>query len=352
MSPKGFDNSHRLIRHEPLNAEVRPEALRTPLTSNRHFFIRSNFSCPSSLIRDPAVRIEGAVGHPRGWSLRELRERPQRTVTVTTDCAGNGRTGLHPTPLGEPWRHGAVSTAEWTGVPLAELLHEAGLDVGVLEILACGRDRGVRDGDREIDFARSLPVGKAQDPDTLVALEMNGEPIPKEHGAPVRLIVPGWYGMASVKWLFRIVALTDPFTGYFQFDRYRYEFEDGTAEPVTTIRPRSMVTHPGNDSRLPYEEVQIRGWAWSGSGPVTRVEVAVGGGDDWEEAHLGESASPYSWRPWTFDWKPTERGLFVLRSRATDASGAVQPDRARWNRHGYGNNAIRPVFVRISGRLP
>ena len=342
--------SHRVITPRPLNAEARSEALKEEVTPADRFFIRSNFPTPDLDGDRHRIELGGAVERPFEIEVAELRALPMRRLTVTTECAGNGRTGLAPTPAGEPWGYGAVSTAQWAGVSLREVLDRAGIRPEAVEILARGGDRGRKDGTGDIPFARALPLSKAFDPDTLLALEVNGAPLPPEHGSPVRLLVPGWYGMASVKWLSRLEAVTEPFTGYFQRDRYVFDYGDGTdPEPVTTMRVRSIVTEPGEGAVLERGTVRIRGWAWSGSGAVTRVEVATEGGDGWVDATLGKAASPHAWRPWSFEWEATEPGVHILRSRATDEAGNVQPDRARWNRHGYGNNAIRPISVEVRG---
>ncbi len=348
--PGPFEDSHRVIRPDPVNAEVRPEALWLEQTPAERFYIRSNFPFPPGTGEDQPLRLGGAVRQAREWTVGALLERVQRSLVVTTECASNGRTGFAPTPEGEPWRWSAVSTAEWTGVPLVELLEEADVDPEAVEILFTGRDRGAAgDASGPIHFQRSLPLEKARDPDTLVALAMNGAPIPLEHGAPLRLIVPGWYGMASVKWLESIEAITQPFRGHFQHARYRYEYADGSSAPVTVMRPRAIITDPVNNARLPAGTVRIRGWAWSGQGPIDAVEVAVGGGDDvWQPARVEVPSSRHAWHRWTFDWIPSGPGLHILRCRATDASGDRQPDHARWNRHGYGNNAIHPTYVEIS----
>lgn len=346
MTDRPFARTHDIVKHAPLNAEARPEALADEVTSADRFFIRSNFDRPDLDPETHRIVVGGAVRAPYELSIAELHRLPRRTVTVTTECAGNGRTGLVPVPEGEPWRDRAVSTARWTGVPLRTVLERAEVYPDTLEILARGADRGTKAGAGEIPFARSLPLEKALHPDTLLALEMNGAPLPPEHGAPVRLVVPGWYGMASVKWVARIEALTEPFAGYFQRDRYVFDPADGREPtPVSTMRVRAMILDPADGAAVPMGRMTVRGRAWSGDGEVTRVEVAAGGGDDWRDARLLEPSSAYAWRAWEYDWEPAEPGRHVLRCRATDAAGNVQPDRAGWNRHGYGNNAIQPIFV-------
>jgi len=219
----------------------------------------------------------------------------------------------------------------------------------VVEILAIGADRGrPPDTADEIPFARSLPLAKARDPDTLLAFQMNGRPIPPEHGAPIRLIVPGWYGMASVKWLERIEALAEPFRGYYQVGRYVYDHADGNPPiPVGTIRVRSVIVSPRDGDVVRQGEMIVRGKAWSGEGVVVRVQIGVDGAEPSQDAMLAPPMSPHAWRAWEFAWDATNPGRHVLRSYATDAKGNRQPEDGRWNRYGYGNNAAQAIAVTV-----
>ncbi len=338
-----------VVRAEPFNAETPLECLNADMTPAANFYVRSHFPVPQLNPATYRLSIGGAVEQPLELSLDELRALGVRTLVATLECAGNQRTGLSPLPVGEPWDIGAVSTASWSGVPLRAVLERAGLRPGVVEVLAVGADRGrPPDWPEEIPFARALPLDKALHPDTLLALEMNGEPLTPAHGAPLRLVVPDWYGVASVKWLQRLEALTAPFRGYYQVQRYVYVFDDATESvPVTTMQVRSVITTPVPGQTLAPGPVVVRGKAWSGAAEVVKVEVTVDGGDIWQEARLLPAASPHAWRSWEFVWNAVEPGRHVLRSRATDALGNTQPDMPRWNRYGYGNNAIRPVIVTV-----
>jgi DMSO/TMAO reductase YedYZ molybdopterin-dependent catalytic subunit len=335
-----------LVRAEPPNAETAPRALGEPITPARAHFVRSNFAVPRIDPQTHRLRVEGAVREPLELGLADLASLPFRRVAATLECAGNGRVAMDPLPRGEPWNGGAVGTAIWGGTPLVAVLERAGLRDGAVEILAEGADRGEKEGRGEIPFARSLPREKALDPDTLLAREMNGASILPEHGGPLRLLVPGWYGMASVKWVTRIEALATPFRGYFQGDRYVYEYRDGS-DPVREMRVRSLITDPGAGEGVKRGRVRVAGWAWSGAGPIARVEVAVEGGGEWQEARVEPASARYGWARWEYDWEIAAAGRYALRSRATDAAGNVQPDVARWNVHGYGNNAVRPHFVTV-----
>jgi len=339
----------RILSAEPLNAETPLAALEEVLTPASEFFVRSHFRRHDLAPRKPVLEVVGAIEQPLRLDLADLEAMGTRTLAVTVECAGNGRTGLQPLPVGEPWGLGAVSTARWTGVPLRAVLASAGLKRPVVEILAIGADRGrPPDTADEVPFARSLPLSKARDPDTLLAIQMNGRPTPPEHGGPIRLIVPGWYGMASVKWLERIEALAEPFRGYYQLGRYVYDHADGNPPtPVRSIRVRSVIVSPLDGDVVHQGQVIVRGKAWSGEGVVVRVQIGVDGAEPSQEATLLPPISPHAWRAWEFAWGDASPGRHVLRSYATDAKGNRQPDVGRWNRYGYGNNALQAVAVTV-----
>ncbi|HSR41843.1 MAG TPA: sulfite oxidase, partial [Longimicrobiales bacterium] len=284
--------------------------------------------------------------------LEELRDRPTRTIEATLECAGNGRRLMSPTPGGTPWALGAVSTASFTGTPLAGLLEEAGLRDEAVEVVTAGADAGELPGGERGPYARSLPLDVARDPDVLVAWAMDGEPLRTEHGAPLRLVVPGWYAMASVKWLVRVEAVTEPFVGPYQALRYVYVGERGTPHrlPVTRMRVRSLVARPADGEVLGLgEQVRVAGSAWSGGRRVVRVEVSTDGGRSWRDADLGEPPGPHAAVPWRLDWTPGEEGRHELVARATDDAGDRQPLAQRWNRYGYGNNVVHRVGVTVRG---
>lgn len=350
------------IREAPYNAETAPPALAPAITPEDAHYVRSNFDVPSIAPAGYALTLDGAVTASRRVTLAELATLPWHEHVVTMECAGNDRLGLRPLPAGEPWASGAVATARWGGVRLADVLALAGVRPEAIEVVATGADAGPRDdaipSDHDghgrddpargpaVRFARSLPLDVARHPDTLLALHMNGAPLRPAHGAPVRLVVPGWYGMANVKWLQALTLVTAPFTGYFQQRRYVYDTAEGVT-PVTRMRVKSLITSPTAGDVVPPGPLIVQGWAWSGNGPVTRVEVNVGGGDAWHDAMLGPPAGAHAWTPFTCVIDPAHAGRLVLASRATDASGAVQPAQVPWNRLGYGNNAVRPVVVEV-----
>ncbi len=338
------------IRREPFNAELHPAELPRPLTPNEAWFVRSNFSVPRLEAATHGIEVGGAVARPFRVEVAEIEAMEQRTLEVTTECAGNGRMGMQPAVVGEPWGVLAVSTARWTGVPLVRLLERAGVEEGAVEVRFDAADGGRKeDAPEPFGFARSLPLDKALHPDTLLALQMNGAPLPPEHGAPVRLVVPGWYGMASVKWLAGIQVLTEPFRGFFQHDRYVYDPGGGAPpEPVTRMRVRSLIHTPAPGAVVPPGKVEVRGWAWSGYGAISRVEVAVGGGEAWKDAFVASRPeAPWAWVGFSCTVEVRQIGRHLLRSRAHDEAGNAQPHRPPWNRLGYGQNGVRLVSFEV-----
>ncbi|MEO7520307.1 MAG: sulfite oxidase [Gemmatimonas sp.] len=339
-----------IIRRAPFNAETPAHALLLPQTPSQHVYVRSNFDMPV-LDDSHVIAFGGLAGKPFVISARELMDMPQHTVSVTMECAGNGRTSMAPLPVGEPWQNGALSTASYTGVPLRSLLDRMKLEQAAAHLTFCGADSGTRsDIGSHVTFERSMPVQDALGNDVLLALSMNGERLTKEHGAPVRLVVPGWYGMASVKWLARVEANATPSEAWFQTQRYVYEQEDRVT-PVTRMRVKSLIASPAQ-GELCDPRVTVAGWAWSGEGAITRVELAVDGGDSWTDAQLGTPSSSYSWVPWQCELSLVPGTRVALRSRATDSAGNVQPDLIVWNRLGYGNNAVATITVTVRSGTP
>jgi DMSO/TMAO reductase YedYZ molybdopterin-dependent catalytic subunit len=300
------------------------------------------------------LRVDGRVDHELSLSLDELRSRPEVTLTVTLECAGNGRAALSPRPLSHPWLLEGVGTAEWTGTPLRDLLEEAGVGEGAVDVRFRGLDRGVEGGEEQ-QFERSLPLAESLREEVLLAYSMNGRPLPPQHGFPLRLVVPGWYGMTSVKWVERISVLDTPFEGYQQARSYRLrQTPDEDGEPVSRMLPRSLMVPPGIPDFATRERTvepgpcTVRGRAWSGFGPVERVEVSTDGGASWSDARLGRQPSTWVWRPWEWDWEPRGPDRYELCCRATDSAGNVQPLTAPWNLGGYANNEVQRVSAVVA----
>lgn len=327
------------------------EALRYDVTPVGLHYLLVHFDIPLVDALSWRLAVVGNVRRPLSLTLDDIRAGPRRTMPVTLECAGNGRARLHPRPISQPWLCEAIGTAEWTGTPLAGVLAEAGIEPGTVDIVFTGADHGIEKG-YEHDYARSLSLAETARPEVLLAYEMNGRPLEPQHGAPVRLLVPGWYGMTSVKWLVRIEALTKRFDGYQQSVAYWYKNgPDDPGEPVQRIRPRALLLPPGFPDYLTRRRilergrVEILGRAWSGVAPISRVEFGVDG--VWSEATLGEPLGPFAWRSWSCAWHAMP-GEYVLSCRATDAAGNTQPLQQPWNLQGMGNNLVHsvPVMVR------
>jgi DMSO/TMAO reductase YedYZ molybdopterin-dependent catalytic subunit len=335
-----------VIRPEPFNAEAPPEALAGAITPTDLHYVRSNFALP---VHDGILTIGGAVRNAMTLTLDDLRGMPAVERAVTLECAGNGRLAQTPLPVGEPWGKYAVSTARWTGALLYQVLARAQPAASGVDVIFVGADHGRYHQHEDIAFVRSLALAHAVDPAAgiLIAYEMNGAPLQPDHGAPFRLITPNWYGVASVKWLTQIDVSPEPYEGEFQTGHYMYEWPDQPREPVTLMRVRARITDPAPRSSIPVGTYTIRGKAWTGTGPVTRVEVSLTGEGDWHRAELESPAGPYQWQDWSFDWHAADAGRHALRARATDAAGHVQPDVPPWNRIGYGNNAVEVIYVDV-----
>jgi len=324
------------------------EALRYDVTPVGLHYLLVHFDIPAIDAATWRLAIGGTVRSPRLLSLDDLRARPRVTMPVTLECAGNGRGRLQPRPISTPWLDEAIGTAEWTGTPLAGVLDDVGLDASTVELVFTGADHGIQK-DVEHDYARSLRVAEAARPEILLAYEMNGRALEPQHGFPVRLLVPGWYGMTHVKWLARIDAVAEPFTGCQQASAYRFKATvDDPGEPVTRMRPRALLIPPGFPDFLSRTRIVERGSvllagrAWSGVAPIARVEVAID--DAWHDAQLGDALGRFAWRAWSFTWDAAP-GSHTLRCRATDETGNRQPLEQPWNLAGYGNNLVQSVSV-------
>jgi sulfite oxidase len=334
----------RLIAQPPANFETPLALLDSFLTSNDRFFVRSNG--PSTAIDiDPEtwrLRVTGHVEQEIELALGDILAMPQRTLTAFLECSGNSRSRFPAEPArveGTDWGNGAIGNAEWSGVPLVEVLDQAGVKPGAVDVVSQGADfEGMR---------RGLPIDVARDANVLLAWRMNGQELPAAHGGPVRLIVPGWGAIASTKWIIGLDVIDHPFDGFWNTDNYVLYDETGAATgPVTSMPVKSLITSPVAGSVLRVGPQKVAGFAWSGRGGVARVEVSVDGGATWQEARIAAEAGPFSWARFEHHWNATP-GAAWLRSRATDLAGNVQPERAIWNAKGYQMNAIYDVPVTV-----
>jgi DMSO/TMAO reductase YedYZ molybdopterin-dependent catalytic subunit len=324
------------------------EALRYDVTPDGLHYLLIHFDIPPPT--DGRLKVGGSVNQPLEIALDELKRLPSRTLRVTLECAGNGRAQVSPRYPSVPWVEEGVSTAEWTGVPLRVVLERAGLRPEARDVVFRGSDRGFDRG-VEHEFARSLRPEDAMREEVLLAHAMNGAPLPPQHGAPLRLIVPRWYGMASVKWLQEIEVIDRPFEGLQQASSYHFRTQPGEkGEPCRLMRVNSLMAPPGipdfyNRRRTTSPGVvRISGRAWSGSAPIAKVDFCDNG--VWGEAVVDALQAPHAWQAWRIDWD-AQPGEHELACRATDAAGNVQPLDPPWDVSGFGNNAVQRVRVAV-----
>src|ERR671910_2909614 len=327
------------------------EALRDDITPAGLHYLLIHYDIPAVDPDTFRLEVTGAVERPLTLSLSAVREKRRVAEPVTFECAGNGRALLEPRPLSQPWLTEAVGTAEWGGTPLAPLLEEAGVSESAVDVLFTALDSGIEGGVAQT-YERALPVKAATD--ALLAYDMNGAPLPPQHGFPLRLVVPGWYGMQNVKWLTGITVLEEPFGGYQNAVSYRMYSADGEpGEAVTRMLPRSLMMPPGVPDfltrvrQLGPGPVSLRGRAWSGHGSIEGVEISTDGGITFNAAVLDPPLSPNAWRGWSFDWDAPP-GEHLLSSRATDSAGNTQPLDPPWNLKGFANNAVQQIAVHVA----
>ena len=338
---------------------LHPESQETPIQfietdiMNNHLFYRQNhFSYPSLSYSNYWLPINGSVLTQKLLSMQDLLQIPSKTVKVILECAGNKRSFFDPKVFGEQWEKGAISQGYWKGVPLRTLLDLAGIREGAKEVIVEGYDYGKRtDLDSIYTFARSLPLEKALHPDTIIAYEYNNQPIPFKHGYPLRLIVPQWYGMASVKWIKQITITDSNFKGPFQsidYVYYPHKESNNDAMPVTNINVNSTIQKPLDMDSLNTGKHLIRGIAWTGKGYITKVEVSTDNGQTWSNAKIeNRNTGGYDWVSWSYEWSIADKGEYTILSRATDSNNRIQPITPFWNKKGYGYNAIDKIKVKI-----
>jgi len=347
----------RIVRSkEPLNLEMPFGDLKGFITPTALHYVRNHYPIPP--IPDAYVlEVSGAVDRPLKLTLADVVKMKASTAPVTLECAGNGRSFLPVKAKGVQWSQGAISTAEWSGVPLADVLKLAGVKRAAVEVILDSADKG--DPKKEgqpaapLSFSRSLPLAKALRPEVLLAHAMNGKPLPAPHGAPLRAVVPGWYGCASVKWLTRVIVSTEPFAGFDQTIDYAFwkKGEDGLPRltAITEMQPKVQIARPVAGSALVAgKEARLFGAAWAGPSGVAKVEISTDAGKTWRAATLLGKAAPFCWRLWEAGWTPKEAGKAVLMARATDGDGRTQPTAHDPARKSYVINFVQrtPVTVK------
>lgn len=347
----------RIVRQAaPENLETDFGALADFITPTDEHYVRSHFPVPQVDAATWTLQVKGAVGQPLTLTLEQLRALPKASRVVTLECAGNGRAYLNPAVAGVQWERGAVSTAEWAGVRLVDLLAKAGVATDATRLVFEGIDKGeVRNTPLPagpISFNRSLTIEEARARDVLVAYAINGQPLPAAHGAPVRLIVPGCYGMASVKWLASIEAIKGDAGSYWETTDYAYwDRSSGRPlrRPLMGLHVKSVIARPSAGGQITRGQVtDITGAAWS-DGTVTRVEVSTDGGATWRDAEFTDPESAFTWRRWRYRWQvPASSSSAVLMSRATDAKGRTQPMTRNADFSTYVINHVVPIPIQIT----
>ncbi len=345
-----------LVRnHRPLDLETPVSALDREFTPNDRFFVRSHFGAPAVGRALWDVEIGGLVDRPLTLTTADLGKFAPRKIAAVLQCSGNGRANFQPKIPGVAWDRGAVGNAEWSGVRLAEVLQQAGLKSDSAHVHFLGAD-GPPSPKTPL-FFRSIPLEKALHPDTLLAIEMNGEPVPVLHGGPLRLIVPGWAGSSWTKWVRTITVAAEEAPGFYMQTGYRMPrtplppdavVNPRDLVPVTAMNVKSLITWPIEATRLSAGPIEIRGFAWTGEGQVDRVEVSISPDIAWRVATLLGEPKPWAWRPWKFTRDVKTPGPIVIRARATDSQGETQPESTPWNRSGYLWNGIDRVTCEVA----
>jgi DMSO/TMAO reductase YedYZ molybdopterin-dependent catalytic subunit len=345
----------RIVRsEEPLNLEMPFENLDGFITATQSFYVRTHFPVPKIDRTTWRLRIEGEVEKPFELNYEQLIRLEARTIPVTLECAGNNRNLLANKVKGVQWGLGAVGTAQWTGVPLSQILDRARVKSTAREVILEGADEGPLEDPKaprgNVRFARSIPLSKARD-DVLLVYKMNDVELPPVHGFPVRAIVPGWFAVASIKWLERIAVTDRPFQGYYQTFDYAFwkrEGENAELVPLQKMQVKAEIAWPTIGQSVPVNSsVRVHGAAWSGNGKIVKVEVTTDGGATWNAAALGESVAN-AWCLWEYKWQtPAKPGPQTLIARATDSAGETQPVDRDADRGTYMINHLLPITVEV-----
>jgi sulfite oxidase len=342
---------------EYLTLEMPMSHLTTWITPVESFFVRNNLLQPQVDLSAWRLSVTGEVDRPITFTLSEFMQLVPASVTNTIECAGNGRVNFSPRISGVPWGRGGVGNANFEGPRLADVLRLTRPKPTARHVAFGGLD--VAPGGAS-SFIRSIPIGKAMDPYTLLATKMNGAKLTPEHGFPVRALVPGWIGSTSIKWLREVRVLPQEYAGFYMDPGYRIPVSGGARADssgqisktvsLTSLCVKSIIAQPSDgavlslSARLP---VPIRGACWAGESAIARVEVSSDGGETWSEAELASDHAKYAWRLWGYDWKPAAPGSYLIVSRATDSAGHTQPVKTEWNPGGYLWNGVDTIRVQI-----
>ena len=342
----------------PFDAETPVREFTSFLTPNHRFFVRSHFGPPPPEAVSEAnwkLRVGGLVEGSHEFTLTDLRQMGAVTITAVVQCSGNGRAFHRPKVPGVQWERGAVGNAQWTGVRLRDVLGKAGVQAGARHVQFQGADRPVVASVPL--FTRSIPLEKALHPDTILAYEMNGRPLPLLHGAPLRVITPGWMADSCIKWLTDITVSQDEAQGYYMQTAYRHPTRPVTPgeaiatsdlKPVEAMIVKSLIVQPQDGASLVPGPVTIQGVAWTGEGTIVKVDVSLDEGKTWESARLLGEDHPYAWRQWQLDWKAKTAGTCTILCRATDVRGETQPATSPWNPSGFLWNGWDRISVTVA----
>ncbi|WP_175488362.1 sulfite oxidase [Alteribacillus bidgolensis] len=334
----------------PENQESPVHFLQPDFISSEYVYRRNHFSFPVITPKNFTLLINGRVNKPLTFHYFDLLKMPAKTIEMVMECAGNKRAKFKPRIYGEQWEDGAITHGRWKGIPLFHLLSFTEVQEEGQEIVFEGFDAGKQKDNKIVPFARSLPLQNALHPDVLVAYQYNDQPLKFKHGFPLRLVVPQWYGMASVKWLKRITVTDSPFHGPFQTIDYVYYFKNKENRniPVTYMNVNSIIQQPLDQTIRNKGNQLIKGTAWTGRGNITEVVISFDQGKTWRPTLLNKSlAGPYSWVTWQYLWQADKKGEYNIWIRASDSAGRIQPTKPVWNKKGYGYNAISEVHVKI-----
>jgi len=346
----------KVLTERPLTANATAENLNDAVTPANRLFIRNNLLTPDLQEAGHTLTIKGLVDKPMTLTLDDLKKTfPAVTAQGMLECAGSGRTAFSPLPKGTPWNpSGGYGCPKWTGARLRDVLKVAGVKSGAVHVAFFGADFGELPTAKPV--VRSIPMSKALEPNTLIAWAINGEPLPKVHGFPLRMIVPGWVGSASIKWLVGIDVLDAPFKGTYMDDSYRvpaHPIAPGEKMPQDAISTeawpvKSVITMPAPGARFKVgDKLSIAGKAWAGDNSIAKVEISLDEGMTWKQATLAKPGDKYAWRVFTFIAQPKRQGYVTILARATDSKGSVQPIVATWNPLGYFWNGIHRVGVTV-----
>jgi len=346
-----MEEKMRVMTEKPLNAETPVEFLRSWITANAVYFDRNQGEFPKEPVslHEWVLVVDGEVEKPTQLTMDQILRMPKAIVANTFECSGNGRSLLQEKAKGNPWTIGGVGNAVYGGVWLRDVLQAAGVKSSGQHVSFEGQDQPL--GSAGIKFIRSIPMEKALST-TLLAYEMNGEPLPLKHGYPLRALALGWTGANCVKWLRNIRVLERPYEGFFMDNVYRTfqkEQDPRSGEVVTQIQIKSFITQPLMGEELGMGTIVILGTAYAGESGVERIEVSTDNGKSWAEAQFIGPHEAFAWRQWQYLWQAKETGDFKLMSRATDSQGKVQPMHTDWNVLGYGNNGVEEhaIIVQI-----